>query len=322
MKSLAEIWKQQRYNNSCAWDCLSMLLNTQGVETNSLELVGSSQVPYQISIKPEENMLKAGMLVQKDRNVNAALGKFGFHLVSKRASTISEYIALARKTLNNGNAFITNVNLANNLQQRHASVFVEFGNSIFTGLDPDCRLDRAKSHPFTDVQETVTLKFTGEEFIKAVSGEEGFVPLLGVLMSCEPHEPEPEILEQIFNTSVKALEFYKSATSNLDFVSEESMPIVYSILKPILSDLRTAIAIRDEFLNETSEIGSFLKVFECEILEFRRLINNGEAIPVKLRIGLSSSLTESYTLLEKHLSLETYRRSSSNHNMNQAPGRK
>jgi hypothetical protein len=285
-----------------------MLLSTKGVETSSLELVGSSQVPYQISLKPEENMLQAGMLVQKDRNVNAALGNFGFHLVSKRMSTISEYIILARETLVNGDAFITNVNLAHNLPNRHASVFIEFGNSSFTGLDPDCRLDRAKNYRFSDVQEIVTLKFTEDEFIRAVSGDEGFVPFLGVLTPCEPHGPEPAILEQIFNTSEKALEFYISTTSNLDFVSEESMPIVYSILKPIVSDLRTAIAIRDEYMNETSEMASFLKIFECDILEFRRLIKNGEAIPEKLRKGLCSSLTQSYALLEKHLSFETFRR--------------
>ena len=72
-----------------------MLLNTQGVKTSSLELVGSSHIPYQISFRPEENLLKAGMLVQKDRNVNAALGKFGFHFVSTRMSTITEFISLA-----------------------------------------------------------------------------------------------------------------------------------------------------------------------------------------------------------------------------------
>jgi len=288
-----------------------MLLNTQGVETSSLELVGSSHVPYQISLKPEENLLKAGMLVQKDRNVNAVLGKFAFHLVSTRMPTISDYIALARETLLNGNAFITNVNRACNLPGRHASIFTEFSNSCFTGLDPDCRLDRTKNYSFSDVQEIITLEFTEDEFISAVSGDEGFVPLLGILSPCDPHEPEPALLEDIFKTSEKALEFYISVTSDLNFGTGESLPVTYSLLKPVLkpivTDLRTAIEIRDAYLNKESEIASFLKMFESEILEFRRLVKNGEAIPGEIENGLSVSLQKSYSILEKHLSFETYR---------------
>lgn len=72
-----------------------MLLNTQGVKTSSLELVGSSQIPYQLRLHPEESRLSAGMLVQEDGNVNAVLEKYGFHLNSRRVPTITKYIDLA-----------------------------------------------------------------------------------------------------------------------------------------------------------------------------------------------------------------------------------
>jgi hypothetical protein len=308
LKNRADIWKQQKYNNSCAWDCLSMLLNTQGVETSSRELVGSSQIPYQLRLHPEENRLSAGMLVQADWNVNLALAKCDFKLNSKRVLTIAEYTDLAQKTLLNGDAFVTSIQRPDNLPGRHAVVFTEFRDSRFLGLDPDCRLDRSVDYHYGQVKDTVDLDFELDEFSHRVAGDEGYVPLLGVLSSCDPYEPEPAILEKVFKTSNLALDFYVSATGDLDFWSAESMPIIYSIIKPVVTDLRTAIAIRDEYLNQISEIASFLRVFETEILEFRRLINKDETIPEKMRKILGASLTQSYALLEKHFAFETYRR--------------
>jgi hypothetical protein len=302
----ADIWKQQKYNNSCAWDCISMLLKTQGVKTSTLELVGSSHIPYQISFRPEENLLQAGMLVQKDRNVNAAIGKYGFHLFSTRKTTITDYIALAGESLLNGDAFITNINRPSNLPGRHAVVFTEFRNSRFLGLDPDCRLDRSKDYCFADVKDSVTLRFTEDEFVNAVSGNDGFVPLLGILKPCDPHEPEPAPLQDIFRDSEKSLEFYLSATEHLDFGTEESLALVYSVIKPIVSDLRTAIKIRDDYLKQKSEIASFLKLFENEILNYRVLAEKGETIPEETKNTLHDYLDRSYTFLEEHLSFETY----------------
>lgn len=303
MRNQAEIWKQQKYNNSCAWDCFAMLLSTQGVETSSLELVGSSHVPYQIRLHPDENRLSAGMLVQKDANVNAVLGKYGFQLHSRRAATISSFIALAGETLLKGEAFVTSIKRSNNLPGRHAVVFTDICESCFLGLDPDCLLDRSKNYSFSDVREAVALEFTEEEFCIAVTGNEGFVPLLGTLSPCVPHEPESTLLQDFFKNSETALEFYGSATEHLDFATRESLPIVYSVLKPIVSDLRTAIEMRDECLNQISETALFLKAFENEILNFRRLVKSNEAISREIENSLHDSLVRSYSILKDHLSL-------------------
>jgi len=285
-----------------------MLLATQGVETSTRELVGSSFVPYQIILKPEENLLKAGMLVQSDRNVSAVLGKYGYHLVSVRMPSIKDYIALAAETLLGGNAFITNVNRPGNLPGRHASVFTEFSDSCFKGLDPDCRLDRTRNYSFSDVQEVVALDYTEDEFSNAVAGEEGFVPLLGVLKPCAPCDTDEALLREIFQSSNKALDFYRLATSNLDFSTKESMPVIYSVLKPVLSDLRTAIEIRDEYLNQESEIALFLKVFEKDILKFRKLVVSGEVVSGEMQNRLHESLKKSYLVLEEYFSFDLYSR--------------
>jgi len=308
VKNRSNIWKQQKYNNSCAWDCFSMLLATQGVETSTWELVGSSHVPYQIILKLEENLLKAGMLVQSDRNVSAVLRKYGYHLVSVRMPSIADYIAFAKETLLGGNAFITNVNRPGNLPGRHASVFTEFSNSCFRGLDPDCRLDRTKNYCFSDVQEVVALDYTEDEFVGAVAGKEGFVPLLGILTPCDSHSFDEILLRDIFKSSNKTLDFYRLATSNLDFSTKESMPVIYSVLKPVLSDLRTAIEIRDEYLNQESEIALFLKVFEKDILKFRKLVVSGEVVSGEMQNRLHEFLKKSYLVLEEHLSFDLYSR--------------
>ncbi len=285
-----------------------MLLNTQGVETSSLELVGSSHIPYQIRLHPEENRLSAGMLVQGDRNVNAVVGRFGFHLNSRRLPTITDYISHTRDTLLNGDAFITNIKRPDNIPGRHAIVITDFRDSRFLGLDPDCRLDRTIEYSYSDVEEIVALEFTENEFMNAVSGEDEFVPLLGTLSPCTPQDPESTLLQDIFKKSKKALEFYVSETKDLDFRTEESISIVYSVLKPVVLDLRTAIEIRDEYLNQKSEIASFLRVFESEILQFRRITKNGKAISEEIDNGLRDSIQRSYTILEEHLSFETYRK--------------
>ncbi|NOQ22318.1 MAG: hypothetical protein GQ565_06680 [Candidatus Aegiribacteria sp.] len=306
-KNRAEIWKQQKYNNSCAWDCFSMLLATHGVETTALDLVGASHIPYQLRLHPEEKRLSAGMLVQADGTVNPVLGRFGFHLNSRRTPTIAEYIALARETLRNGDALITNLKRPDNLPGRHAIVITELRESCFIGLDPDCRLDRATDYSYFDVEEIVALDFTEEELVIAASGEEGFVPLIGVLSPCTPQEPDSPLLQDVFKRSNDALEFYFSETEDLDFTNGESMQIIYSVIKPIVLDLRTAIEIRDEFLNQESEIASFLRGFESEILHLRKLVKNGKAIPEEIVNGLRDSLKRSYRILEEHLSFRAYR---------------
>jgi hypothetical protein len=305
-RNRSEIWKQQKYNNSCAWDCFSMLLATHRVETNALDLVGASHIPYQLRFHPQEKRLSAGMLVQADRTVNLVLKRFGFHLNSRRTPTIAEYIALARETLSNGDAFITNLKRPDNLPGRHAIVMTELRESCFKGLDPDCRLDRATDHSYSDVKEIVALEFIEEEFVIAASGEDGFVPLLGVLSPCTSKEPAPALLQDVFQRSNDALEFYLSETESLDFTNGESMQIIYSVVKPIVSDLRTAIEMRDELLNQESEIASFLRVFECKILHFRKLVMNGKTIPKEIVNGLRDSLKRSYRILEEHLSFGAY----------------
>ncbi len=285
-----------------------MLLKTQGVETSSIELVGSTQVPYQLRLHPEENRLTAGMLVQADENVNLALGQYGFKLQSTRVSTIAEYVKLAEETLLSGEAFVTSIKRPDDLPGRHAVVFTGLEDSIFKGLDPDCRLDRTTDYHYSDVHDIVTLDLEQEEFHQRVTGDTGYVPLLGVLVSCDPFKINPEIMKNMFSRSKEALDFYESATGELDFQSSKSMPVIYNVLKPVLSDLRTAIEIRDEYQNRDSEIALFLKEFETGILEFRKLTKNNEAIPEKLTERLSASLARSYELLEKHLSFEMYRR--------------
>ena len=307
LENRSEIWKQQKYNNSCAWDCFSMLLATHGVETTALDLVGTSHVPYQLRLHTEEKKLSAGMLVQADRSVNLVLRRFGFQLNSRRTPTIAEYIALARETLSNGDAFITNLKRPDNLPGRHAIVITELKEPCFKGLDPDCRLDRAADYSYSDAKEIVALEFTEEELVIAASGEEGFVPLIGVLSPCTSQEPDSALLQDVFQRSNDALEFYFSETRSLDFTNGESMQIIYSVIKPIVSDLRTAIEIRDEFLNKESEIASFLRGFESEILYFRKLVKNGKVIPEKIVNGLRDSLKRSYRILKEHFSFRAYR---------------
>ena len=309
-RNRAVIWKQQKYNNSCAWDCFSMLLKTQGVETTSLKLVGASQVPYQLRLHPEENRLSAGMLVQEDMNVNLVLAKYGCKFNSKRVQTITKYIDLARKALLDGESFVTSIQRPDNLPGRHAVVFTEFRDSRFLALDPDCRLDRSVNYKYDQVKDTVALDFDHKEFTLRVSGDEGYVPLVGVLSCCDPYEPKAEVLEEVFKKSKNALDFYTSVTTDLDFEREGSLQILNSLLKPVLkpivTDLRNAIDIRDEYLNQKSEIASFLKSFENIVLEFRRMMKNGEAIPEKIKRELIASLKKSYALLEMHLSVETF----------------
>lgn len=305
-KSRAEVWKQQKYNNSCAWDCLSILLATYGVVTTASELVGSSHIPYQLRLHKEEKRISAGMLVQDNGTVNAVLGRFGFHINSKRIPAIAAHIDLVRETLLNGDAFITSIIRPDNLPGRHAIVITELRNSCFLGLDPDCRLNRSTDYNYSDVEEIVALNFTEEEFVNAASGEEGYVPLIGVLFPCTPQEPDTPLLQDVFRRSNDALEFYSLETEDLDFTNGESMQIIYSVVKPIVSDLRTAIEIRDEFLNQESEITSFLRGFESEILHFRKLVNNDKAIPEKIVNRLRNSLKMSYRILEEHLSFKAY----------------
>lgn len=285
-----------------------MLLKTQGVETSSIELVGSSQVPYQLRLHPKENRLSAGMLVQADENVNLALGQYGFRLKSTRVSTIAEYVQLAEATLLSGEAFVISIKRPDDLPGRHAVVFTGLEDSIFQGLDPDCRLDRTTDYHYSDVHDIVTLDFEQDEFHQRVTGDKGYVPLLGVLVSCNPFKINPEMLKGVFSRSKEALDFYKSTTGELDFQSSKSVPVIHNVLKPVLSDLRTAIEIRDEYQNRNSEIALFLKEFETGILEFRKLTKHNEAIPEKLTERLNASLAGSYELLEKHLSYEMYRR--------------
>ena len=307
-RSRAEIWKQQKYNNSCAWDCFSMLLAAHGVETTTLDLIGASHIPYQLRIHPEERRLSAGMLVQEDSTVNSVLGRLGYHLNSKRPQTIAEYVSLSKDTLLNGEAFITSLKRPDNLPGRHAVVFTENRDSFFLGLDPDCRLDRTICYDYSDVEDIVALNLTEEEFVYSATGEDGYVPLIGVLSPSKPHEPGSTFLNGVFKRSNDALEFYISETKELDFTNRESMKVIYSVIKPVLLDLRTAIEIRDKPLNQESEIASFLRGFENEILLFRRLKKNGEAIPEEMKKGLRDSLKRSYTILEGHLSLEVYRK--------------
>ncbi|MBN1878614.1 hypothetical protein JW823_00710 [bacterium] len=308
LKNRADIWKQQKYNNSCAWDCFSMLLKTQGVETSSKELVGSSQVPYQLRLHPEENRLTAGMLVQDDEIVNLTIGKYALKLHSTRVSTIADYIELATETLLSGESFVTSLKRPDDLPGRHAVVFTGLADSIFLGLDPDCRLDRATDYHYSDVKDIVTLDLELEDFHQRVTGDNGYVPLLGVLVACDPLEVTSEMMKDVFSRSRVALDFFESATNELDFQNSKSMPVIYNVLKPALSDLRTAIEIRDEYQNRNSEIALFLKEFESEVLEFRKLTKNNELVPAKLTKKLSASLARSYNLLEKHLSYEMYRR--------------
>lgn len=285
-----------------------MLLKTQGVETSTKELVGSSQVPYQLRLHPEENRLTAGMLVQADENVNLALGQYGFKLHSTRVSTIAEFVKLAEETLLSGEAFVTSIRRPDDLPGRHAVVFTGSVDSIFQGLDPDCRLDRTTDYHYSDVKDIVTFDLEQEEFHQGVTGDKGYVPLLGVLVACDPFKVNLEMMKDVFNRSRVALDFFKSATGELDFQSSKSMPVIYNVLKPVLTDLRTAIEIRDEYQNRNSEIALFLKKFECEILEFRKLTKKNEVVPEKLTKRLSASLVQSYDLLEKHLCYEMYKR--------------
>lgn len=285
-----------------------MLLKTQGVETSSKELVGSSQVPYQLRLHPEENRLSAGMLVQADENVNLAIGKYGFKLHSIRVPTIADYIELAKETLLSGEAFVTSIKRPDDLPGRHAVVFTGLSDSIYLGLDPDCGLARTTDYHFSDVKDIVTLDLEQDDFHQRVTGDNGFVPLLGVLVVCDPFKGTSEMMKDVFNRSRVALDFFVSDTSELDFRGSKSMPVIYNVLKPVLSDLRTAIDIRDEYQNRNSEIASFLKEFESEILELRKLTKNNEVVPEKLSRRLSAFLARSYKLLEKHLSYEMYRR--------------
>ena len=285
-----------------------MLLKTQGVETTSKELIGLSQVPYQLRLHPEENRLTAGMLVQADENVNLAIGEYGFKLHSTRVSTIADYIELAKETLLSGEAFITSIKRPEDLPGRHAVVFTGLADSIFLGLDPDCRLDRTNDYHYSDVKDIVTLDLEQEDFHQRVTGDSGYVPLLGVLVACDPFEVTSEMMKDLFNRSRVAFDFYESVTGEFDFQSSKSMPVIYNVLKPVLSDLRTAIEIRDDFQNRNSEIASFLKEFESEVLEFRKLTKNNEVVPEKLTRRLNASLARSHDLLEKHLSYEIYRR--------------
>ncbi|PIE51357.1 hypothetical protein CSA37_12490 [Candidatus Fermentibacteria bacterium] len=145
-----------------------MLLQIKGVETTARELVGSSQVPYQLRLKAEENELSAGMLVQGERNVNLVLCRYGYKLNSVRASTMEEYFELA--TLLSGEAFITTIKRPNNLPGRHAVVFTGLCDSLFQGLDPDCRLNRSVDHSYSAVKGSVALDLGQAEFIRKVSG--------------------------------------------------------------------------------------------------------------------------------------------------------
>jgi hypothetical protein len=90
LRDRAQIWRQQKYNNSCAWDCFSMLLAAHGVKTTALEIVGSSHVPYQLRLHPKDCRLSSGMLEQWDCSVSLALGRFGFCLDSGRTATVPE----------------------------------------------------------------------------------------------------------------------------------------------------------------------------------------------------------------------------------------
>ena len=305
--SRTDIWKQQKYNNSCAWDCFSMLLTKHGVETSTYNLVGSSHIPYQIRLHPEENRLSAGMLVQEDSTVNAVLGKYGFCLESRRPKTIAEYLALATELLCNGEIFITNLKRPCNLPGRHAVVFTEKRDSGFMGLDPDCRLDRTMDYKYTDVENIVTLNLTEDEFACAATGLDGYVPFIGVLSPCRPQEADEPFVKEVFKRSEEALEFYVSETKDLDFSSGESIQVIHSVLKPIVSDLRTAIEIRDKYLHHRLVIASFLTGFEKIILEFRSLIKSGEAITQELNIRLRDSVKMSYGILREHLSYEAQR---------------
>lgn len=221
---------------------------------------------------------------------------------------MEEYFELAKETLLSGEAFITTIKRPNNLPGRHAVVFTGFCDSLFQGLDPDCRLNRSVEHSYSAVKGSVVLDLGQAEFIRKVSGENGFVPLLGVLSDCDPSEVTLKTRQDIFNASREALDFYKSVTGILDFRRAPSMPVIHKVLKPVLSDLRTAVEIRDEYWNKVSETALFLKKFESEILEFRRLIKNGETIPQELHRGLKTSLACSCDFLEEHLSSEGCRK--------------
>ncbi|MBD3277572.1 MAG: hypothetical protein GF388_04665 [Candidatus Aegiribacteria sp.] len=285
-----------------------MLLKAQGVETNTKEIIGSSQVPYQLHLHPEENRLSAGMLVQADENVNLAIGKYGFKLQSTRVSTIADYIELATETLQSGEAFVTSIKRPDDLPGRHAVVFTGLADSVFQGLDPDCRFDRATDYHYSDVKDIVNLDLKQEDFRQRVTGDNGYVPLLGVLVARDPFEATSEMMRDVFRRSRAALDFFKSATGELDFQGPKSMPVIYDVLKPVSSDLRTAIEILDEYQNRNSEIASFLKEYETDILEFRKLSKNNEVVPENLTRRLSASLSRSYDLLEKHLSYKMYKR--------------
>jgi|GEM_PF-6031768 len=306
LRDRAQIWRQQKYNNSCAWDCFSMLLAARGVKTTAREIVGSSHVPYQLRLHPKDHRLSAGMLVQSDSSVGLALERFGFRLGSRRAATIPEYIALAKKTLGNTDAFVTNLKRPDSLPGRHAVVMTELQDSRFMGLDPDCRLDRSKNYNYSDVEETVALNFREEDLVQAASGEKGFVPLIGVLSPSTPQEPVFPSLQDVFRISNDALKFYSSQTKDLDFKNGDSLDAVYSMIKPIVLDLRTAIEIRDEFLNHKSKTASFLNEFEREILSFRELVRGGRVVPDKTANRLSILLKESYIILEEHFSFSAF----------------
>ena len=283
-----------------------MLIATMGVETFAFDLVGSSQVPYQLRLHLEDKRLSAGMLVQDDRSVNAVINRLGFELTSEKIARIEKYIGFAKDILHDGNSFITNIKRHGNLPGRHAIVVTGILDSCFLALDPDCQLSREENYEYSDIKDRVTYRFSEEEFIQAISGEEEHKPILGQLSRCTPKEPQSTILQSIFQKSNEALQFYKAETKDLEFADKNSMQAIYSVIKPVILDLRTAIEIRDTYLKQESAIAVFLKEFETDVLLLRKKRKNQEIIPSALIQELHDSLTKSYMMLENHLSYESF----------------
>lgn len=293
-------WRQQRYGNSCAWDCLCMLLSGWGVDVDTEHLIRSSPVPYSIRLEEDGDSVRAGMLVQDEAAMNAAILSFGLRLQNSYFESQAEYTRHATHLLQSGTAFMTSLRRADGAVgdvRRHAIVFHGLSDGSFVGLDPDAGLDRSREYCFEEVRDQVIVDLSRTELGRAAMGDEPRRGIVGVVTPVDESDLASIPYRELMDESLAALDHIETRTVDLDFTAPSVLPLVEKVLKPIAHDLRIAVSI----LDGCSTLEGLLGDMEAKLLLIRAELT-ARSTPDPCFCGdLEHLLANAYTHLREHL---------------------
>ncbi len=303
-------WKQQKYNNSCAWDCLCILFSAWGVETDTYHLVGSSPIPYLIRTLEDGNFLQAGMLVQSEEVINAVTGLFGFSFRNHRFTSCDEFFSFAGSCLSGGNPFMTSIpghfvplwDSSIRIQpssKRHALVIGSFSNSCYCGFDPDGGLDRGKVYDYREVKDKVSFRVEESELRTMLESDAGHQPIIGCLQPANTTESS-DVCSELIAESLPSIDIFCDRASQFDYSDPQALTVITDIIKPIALDLRIAVEILDKNNHRNSELARLLGELESNTLTARRTLSNGRVIAPDIQARLKLQIRETGHLLRGH----------------------